>query len=153
MEGLDQTDLAILKILQKDASLTTKQIAEQINLSSTPVFERVKRLEKDGYLEKYIALVNKQKLGFNLIAFCNISLKEHSKAIGEQVVNDLYLLKEVSEIYNISGEFDFMLKVVVKDMPQYQDFILNKLGSIPNIGSTHSIFVMGEIKCNPGLNL
>lgn len=146
MHSPDKTDLEILKLLQMNAHLTTKEIADNINLSVTPTFERVKKLEKEDYITKYVALLNKQKLGYNLIAFCNISLKEHSKTIGEQVVADLLLLKEVTEIYNISGEFDFKLKVIVKDMHQYQDFILNKLGAIANIGSSHSIFVMAEIK-------
>lgn len=146
MNNLDKTDIEILLLLQSNSELTTKEVAEKINLSVTPTFERIKKLKNEGFIKKYVAVLNKNKLGFNLVAFCNISLKEHSKLIGEQVVKDLGTLIEVTEIYNISGQFDFLLKIVVKDMPEYQNFILNKLGSIPNIGSSHSIFVMAEIK-------
>lgn len=146
MNYLDKTDIEILLLLQSNSELTTKEIADKINLSITPTFERIKKLKKDGYIEKYVAILNKNKLGFKLVVFCNITLKEHSKLIGEQVVNDLNRLEEITEIYNISGAHDFMLKIIVKDMQEYQNFILNKIGSIPNIGSSQSIFVMAEIK-------
>jgi Lrp/AsnC family transcriptional regulator, leucine-responsive regulatory protein len=146
MDGLDKTDLQILRILQEDARKTTKEIAAVLDLTPTPVYERIKKLEKAGYIKNYVALLDKQKLKKGLVVFCNVSLKQHAREIGHKFVKDIIALREVVECYNISGEYDFMLKIVVEDMATYQNFIMNKLASIENIGSTHSIFVMGEIK-------
>jgi Lrp/AsnC family leucine-responsive transcriptional regulator len=143
---LDAIDIRILKILQNKSDLTTKQLALKVNLSATPVFERVKKLEKQGYIKKYVAILNAEKLDKSLIVFCNITLKEHTREIGNQFVKDILTLEEVTECYNISGDYDFLLKVLVKDMKHYQNFVLNHLGSVQNIGSAHSTFVMGEIK-------
>ncbi len=148
---LDKTDVEILNILQQDAKLTTKEIAHQVNLSVTPVFERIKKLESEGYIKNYIALLDREMLQLDLIVFCNIKIKEHTKLIGNKFVKDILSLEEVTECYNVSGDFDFILKVLVKDMKAYQDFVLNKLGEIENIGSAHSIFVMGEIKNSQSL--
>lgn len=146
MEHLDKIDLKLLNILQHNSNITTKELASRVNLSSTPVFERVKKLEKSGYIKKYVAILDSQSLNKSLIVFCNITLKEHTKKIGNQFVNDIKSLKEVTECYNVSGDYDFLLKVVVEDMQAYQNFVLNHLGEIKNIGSAHSTFVMGEIK-------
>ncbi|GAL85598.1 AsnC family transcriptional regulator [Sporocytophaga myxococcoides] len=146
MTELDDLDIRLLKLLQKDATLTTKELANKLNLTPTPIHERVKRLERDGYIKKYVALLDNQKMNKGLVVFCNVTLKQHEKGIGKKFVNDIVSLKEVTECYNVSGQYDFMLKVMVKDMPEYQNFIMNKLASIENIGSTHSVFVMGEIK-------
>ncbi len=146
MNTLDQTDKELLRLLQKNSQITTKELSEKLHLSSTPVYERQKRLERDGYIEKYVALLNKEKLGKKLTVFCNVKLNQHQRGMGEKFVNAINELPDVMECYNISGEYDFMLKILVEDMPQYQDFIMNKLTLIENIGSTHSTFVMGEIK-------
>jgi len=146
MSDLDHIDLKLLEILQSNGKLTTKEIAKQVNLSPTPVYERIRRLERDGVIEKYIALVKAEKVGKGLTVFCDITLKEHTKEIGHQFVKEIMSLKHVSECYNISGDYDFRLKIMVKDMKHYQNFVLNDLGSISNIGSAHSTFVMGVIK-------
>lgn len=146
MEQLDKTDLTILKHLQENALATTKELASKLHLTPTPVYERIKRLEREGYIKKYVAVLDKEKLNRGLMVFCNVSLKEHGKNIGKKFVTDIVSLPEIVECYNISGEYDFMLKILVKDMPSYQNFVMNKLSSIENIGSAHSIFVMGEIK-------
>lgn len=143
---LDHIDLRILNILQNDSNLSTKQLASKVNLSITPVFERVKKLERTGYIKKYVAILDAEKLEKGLMVFCSITLKEHTKAIGNQFVNDIKALNEVVECYNISGDYDFLLKILVKNMKDYQNFVLNHLGELPNIGSAHSTFVMGEIK-------
>lgn len=143
---LDVIDFRILKLLQKNSNFTTKELAAKVNLSTTPVFERVKKLEKGGYIKKYVAILDAEKLEKGLTVFCNITLKEHTREIGNQFVKDIRSLKEVTECYNISGDYDFLLKVLVKDMKHYQDFVLNHLGEVKNIGSAHSTFVMGEIK-------
>lgn len=151
MNELDKTDLAILKALQENALITTKELASKLHLTPTPVYERIKRLEREGYIAKYVALLNKQKLQRGLMVFCNVSLKEHAKDVGKNFVKDIVALPEIVECYNISGEYDFMLKILVADMPAYQHFVMNKLSTIKNIGSAHSIFVMGEIKNSTAL--
>lgn len=146
MYTLDQIDFKLLEILQESGKLTTKEIAQQVNLSPTPVYERIRRLEKEGIIKKYVAIVEAEKVGKGLIVFCDITIKEHTKEIGYQFVQDIMSSKYVCECYNISGDYDFRLKVVVRDMKHYQDFVLNDLGSIKNIGSANSTFVMGVIK-------
>lgn len=146
MRTIDPTDMRILNLLQEDAHLTNKEIAAQLGLSTTPVFERIKRLEEDGIISQYVALVNRQKLDYALLAFCNVSLKEHSRNFLKQFENEVRSLKEVIECYHVAGMFDYLLKVVVKDMDAYQDFIVNKLAALDNIGNVQSSFVMTEIK-------
>lgn len=145
-KGLDAIDLDLLAILQANCKLTTKEIADKVNLSSTPVYERVRRLEREGYLKKYVAIVDAERVGKGLTVFCNVTLKEHTKEIGMQFVKEIDTLKEVVECYNISGDYDFLLKIMIRDMKHYQQFVINDLGSIKNIGSAHSTFVMGVIK-------
>jgi len=146
MEELDFTDRQILRELQKDAKLTTKELASRVNLSPTPTFERVKRLEREGYIQRYIALVDPKKAGRNLVVLCNISLKQHTKEYIRAFIKAMEETPEVTECLNTSGDYDFMIKLYARDMQQYQDFILNVLGGIDSIGSIHSIFVMGEEK-------
>ncbi|WP_183559590.1 Lrp/AsnC family transcriptional regulator [Mucilaginibacter sp. SP1R1] len=146
MEELDDTDLQLLKILGNNSSHTIKELAVQVNLSPTPVLQRVKRLENNGYITKYIALLNHEKFSQGFIVFCNIKLKQHDRTIGNSFVEDIANIDEVVECYNVSGDYDFILKVFAKDMKHYQDFVFNKLGAVASIGSTHSTFVMAEIK-------
>ncbi|HBS12933.1 MAG TPA: AsnC family transcriptional regulator [Flavobacteriaceae bacterium] len=146
MLDLDPIDWKLLEILQQNGKLTTKEIAQQVHLSSTPVYERIRRLERKGIIKKYVAVVEAEKVGKGLTVFCNVTLKEHTKEIGNQFVKEITSLKEITECYNISGDYDFMLKIVVNDMKNYQEFVINDLGSIKNIGSAHSTFVMGIIK-------
>nr|WP_321486713.1 Lrp/AsnC family transcriptional regulator [uncultured Draconibacterium sp.] len=144
--SFDNTDIKILKILQEDSSLTTKEIAAMVNLSPTPVFERIKRLEKSGYIKKYTAVLDAEKLSQGFIVFCNIRLKQHSKELGKEFMDAILGIEEITECYNISGEYDFMLKIHMQSMQHYQDFVLNTLGEIDAIGNLQSLFVMGEIK-------
>jgi Lrp/AsnC family leucine-responsive transcriptional regulator len=153
MQELDDTDIRLLKLLSDDSNLTMKELAARVNLSPSPVFERVKRLEANGYIKKYIALIDAEKLNHSLIIFCNIRLKQHDKSIGHDFVSDIMKLDEVTECYNISGDYDFLLKVYARDMKHYQDFVFNKLGSVKSIGSTHSTFVMCENKNSYNINL
>lgn len=146
MEGLDETDIAILRKLQDNSKLTIKELALSVHRSQTPVFERVKLLEKKGYIKKYAAILDAEKLNKGFCVFCNIKLMQHSRENGTIFKDAIMQIDEVCECYNISGDFDFLLKVRVPDMKHYQDFVLNKLGSISSIGSLQSIFVMSEIK-------
>lgn len=144
MLKLDAVDIKILEILQGDARITTKALADQLNLSTTPVFERVKRLERDGLIKKYVALVDNKKLGLRLIAFISISLTKHSRSYLEKFVNEVSQYPEVMECYHIAGNFDFLLKIVVKNIEVYETFILNKLSTIANLGHVQSSFVLSE---------
>lgn len=144
--NLDKTDIKLLKILQENSNLTTKELASKVNLSQTPVFERVKRLEKEKYIKKYTAILDPIMLSRGFVVFCNIKLKQHSKKLGNELVQAILALDEVTEFYNISGDYDFMLKICVQSMSHYQDFVMNTLGEIEGIGNLQSVFVMGEIK-------
>ena len=124
--SLDKKDMAILKLLQENARITVKEISDKIHLSTTPVHERIKRMEESGVIKQYVTLVDQNKVDLNLMVICYVSLKEHSKTAGVKFIKMVNELQEVIECYSISGEFDFMLKVVCKDMNAYYDFHVNK---------------------------
>ena len=150
---LDATDLQILKTLQKNAKLTTKELAEAVHLTPTPVFERQKRLERQGYIKKYVAVLDPDKLGQGLQVFCKVKLKQINHEIADAFTRRIMRIPEVTECYNTSGAYDYLLKVRARDMKQYQDFVLTKLGDIESVGSIESTFVMSEIKQNYGIHL
>ncbi len=153
MENLDQIDLKILRTLQKNAKLTTKELAEAVNLTPTPVFERQKRLEKQGYIKGYVAVLDPEKLNQSLMVICMVKLQQINNSIAQRFTTEINKLPEVIECYNTSGNYDYMLKVRSSDMKHYQEFILNKLGVIENVGSIESTFVMSEVKQNNGINI
>lgn len=143
---LDDKDLAILRLLQQNAKITVRDIAAQVHLSPTPVHDRIKRMEESGVIKQYVALVDHTKVKKGLMVICYVSLKEHNKRSGAKFIKTIHELREVIECYNISGEFDFMLKVVAENMDAYYDFHVNKLSQIENMGHLQSVFVMGIIK-------
>lgn len=144
--ALDSKDLAILSLLQTNARITVKEISQKMHLSATPVHERIKRMEASGVIKQYATLLDHTKVNKSLIVICYVSLKEHNKNAGNKFIKTIQALNEVTECYNISGEFDFMLKVICEDMNTYYDFHVNKLSQIENMGHVQSIFVMGVIK-------
>lgn len=148
---LDNKDIAILKILQQNARATVKEIADKVHLSTTPVHERIKWMEEAGIIKQYAALVDHNKVKKGLMVICYVSLKQHSKTAGTKFIKLINELPEVIECYNVSGEFDFMLKVVAENMDAYYDFHVNKLSQGENIGQMQSVFVMGVIKQTPVL--
>jgi len=143
---LDEKDKAILRLLQADAKITVREIATQVHLSTTPVHERIKRMEDTGVILRYTTLVDHSKVRKGLMAICYVSLKEHNKRSGARFIKTIQELPEVVECFIISGEFDFLLKVTVDNMDDYYDFHVNKLGQVENIGHVQSTFVMGVIK-------
>ena len=153
METLDEIDLQILRILQKNAKLTNKELADAVHLTPTPVFERQKRLERKGYIIKYVAVLNPEKLNQGLQVFCKVKLKQINHEIADAFTRRIMRIPEVTECYNTSGAYDYLLKVRARDMKQYQEFVLNKLGEIENLSSIESTFVMSEVKQNYGINL
>jgi DNA-binding Lrp family transcriptional regulator len=144
--SLDSKDLSILRLLQENARITVKEISEKIHLSTTPVHERIKRMEESGVIKQYATLVDHVKVKKGLMVICYVSLQQHSKNAGDKFIKTIQQLNEVIECYNISGEFDFMLKVVSEDMNGYYNFHVNKLSQIENMGHVQSVFVMGIIK-------
>lgn len=144
--ALDPKDLAILRLLQENARITIKEISAKVHLSTTPVHERIKRMEDAGVIKQYATLVDHAKVKKGLIVICYVSLKQHSKNAGVKFIKSIHELNEVIECYSISGEFDFMLKVACEDMNTYYDFHVNKLSQIENMGHVQSTFVMGVIK-------
>jgi Lrp/AsnC family leucine-responsive transcriptional regulator len=148
---LDSTDLQILRALQDNARLTTKELAARVNLSTTPVFERMKRLEKEGFIKKYVAVLDAEKLGRGFTVFCSVKLKQMTQSVARDFISVIRDVPQVAECYNISGEYDYLLKIQAPDMKYYNEFIINVLGNIDAIGSTLSSFVMNEIKNTHGL--
>lgn len=150
-EILDETDKAILRILQKNSHLTVKELAERIHLSPSPTFERQKRLERLGYIDRYMAVVNPQKVGNSILVLCNIRLKQHTQELIQEFMDAVQHIDEITECYNTSGDFDFLIKVYIKDMKSYQQFMLHKLGTIPCVGSLNSIFIIDHTKSTRGV--
>ncbi|MBQ8499606.1 MAG: Lrp/AsnC family transcriptional regulator [Bacteroidales bacterium] len=146
IEHLDGIDIMILRELQKDAKLTTKELAAKVNLSASPVFERQKRLEREGYIKRYVAVVDPIRTGNGIMVLCNVRLKHHSKEFSRQFTSVISEIDEVVECFNTSGDYDYQLKIYARNMHDYQDFVLGTLGDLDCIGSLHSIFVIGEVK-------
>lgn len=144
--NIDDIDLKILSSLQDNSRLTIKELAAKIHLSTTPTFERVKRLEREGYIQKYMAVLDTEKLNCGFVAFCYVKMKQHTYENGMRFMQSVKEIPEIAECYNISGEYDFLMKIYVENMKSYQDFILRILGDIDCIGSLNSSFVLGEVK-------
>ena len=152
-EVLDAVDMEILRALQKNARLTTKELAAMVNLSTTPVFERVKRLEQRGYVKGYVAVLDAEKLGRGFVVFCSVKMRRIGREIAEDFARVVRSIPEVTECYNISGSYDYLLKIHAPNMKYYQEFVLNILGNIDHLGSLESTFVMDEIKHDCGLHI
>lgn len=153
METLDKTDLQILRTLQENARLTIKELAARVSLSSTPVFERLKRLEAGGYIKKYIAVLDAEKLNRGFVVFCHVKMDRLNREIAQEFSCIVRDIPEVTECYNISGSFDYLLKIHAPDMKYYQKFVLNVLGTIEHLASLESVFVMDEVKHAYGIRV
>jgi Lrp/AsnC family transcriptional regulator, leucine-responsive regulatory protein len=143
---LDEKDKAILRVLQTNAKATVREIAAQVHLSTTPVHERIKRMEEEGVIQQYATILNHSRINKGLMAICYISMKEHNKKSGGKFIRTIQEMPEVIEFYIISGAFDFMLKVAAENMDDYYNFHVNKLGQVENIAQVQSTFIMGVIK-------
>ena len=150
---LDKKDLEILQELQRDSRRTNKELAQAVNLSTTPTFERVKRLEREGYIKKYTAVLDADKLNRGFIAFCYLKLKQHTYENAIRIMQAVQQVPEIAECYNISGDHDFLLKIYARDMKDYQKFVLRILGDLDCSGSLNSSFVLGETKNDHSLPL
>ncbi|AZB08106.1 Lrp/AsnC family transcriptional regulator [Chryseobacterium sp. G0162] len=143
---LDDTDKKLLLFLQEDCKQTTKQLAGKLGLSVTAVYERIKKLENAGVISKYVALLNKSKVQRNFIILCHIKLTQHKKEFVLQFEKEVMNLQEVTECFHVSGDYDYILKIGVKDIEDYRNFMLTKLTTLQHIASTHSSFMISEVK-------
>lgn len=143
---LDEKDTRILRALQNDARLTNKELAAKIHLSTTPTYERVKRLERLGFIKQYATILNADKLNKGFAVFCSIKLRQINSDSAREFTNMIKEIPEVTECYNISGSFDYLLRIQAPDMKYYQQFLLNVIGHHENIATLESTFVMEEIK-------
>ncbi|PQV45046.1 Lrp/AsnC family leucine-responsive transcriptional regulator [Jejuia pallidilutea] len=142
----DETDKKLLERLQNDSKQTNKELSNALGLSVTAVYERIKKLEKEGYIDSYTAVINKRKIDRNFVAFCHVKLLQHSQDFVVSFEKEVNGLNEVLECYHVSGDYDYLLKVIVKDMEAFREFMVKKLTTINHIGSTHSMFVINEVK-------
>ncbi|AUC13981.1 AsnC family transcriptional regulator [Tenacibaculum sp. SZ-18] len=143
---LDNTDKKLINLLQEDSKRTNKHLSLLLNLSVTAVFERIKKLERAEVITRYIAQVDPKKVDKSFIVFCQVKLIQHSREYLSVFESEILKLNEVSECFHISGDYDYVLKIYVKDMEEYREFMVNKLTTIKHIGSTQSSFMIGEVK-------
>ena len=148
----DDTDKRLLEFLQLDSKQTNKELSNKLNLSVTAVYERIKKLEKVGFIKNYVAIVNKEKIERDFVVFCHIKLVQHAHDYVIKFEKEVANLNEVLECYHVSGDYDYLLKVLVKDMAAFREFMVKKLTTINHIGSTHSMFVINEVKHSTVIN-
>ncbi|WP_179338908.1 Lrp/AsnC family transcriptional regulator [Winogradskyella ludwigii] len=149
----DQIDKKMLHLLQTDSKQTNKALSLQLNLSVTAVYERIRKLEKNGIIKQYVALVDKTKVDKDFVAFCHVKLIQHSQDYVVMFEREVKKLDEVLECYHLSGDYDYLLKVLVKDMKAFREFMVEKLTKINHIGSTHSMFMINEVKHTTEISL
>lgn len=142
----DETDKRILKLLQQDARLSAKEIADRIGLTVTPTYERIRKIERSGLIRQVVALLDRTQLEKKTIAYCNVSLQVHSLRVIQNFEKAVKKMPEVMECYHITGNYDYLLKVAVTDMNEYQQFLTQRLAVIDNIAQVHSNFVMTDVK-------
>ncbi|PXW13725.1 AsnC family transcriptional regulator [Chryseobacterium sp. CBTAP 102] len=143
---LDETDKKLLSFLQEDCKQTTKELSGKLALSVTAIYERVKKLENSGVISKYVALLDKSKVKKNFIVLCHVKLSQHKKEFVLQFEKEVMDLQEVTECFHVSGDYDYILKIGVKDIEDYRSFMLTKLTTLQHIASTHSSFMISEVK-------
>ena len=151
--NLDDIDKTILNLLQEDAKMNVKEVAGKIGLSVTPTYERIKRLEKNNIIVNYVAVLNKKKIGKKLEVLCNVSLSSHSKEKIKQFEKEVILIDEVMDCYHVTGDADYLLKIVVSDIDEYQVFLRDKLAVLENVINVRSVFVMTNVKSNSIIKL
>ena len=143
---IDKIDVSLLNLLQRNTKLNTKELAQKVGLSVTPTYERIKRLEKEGYIKQYVAILDRKLIDKNLMVISFVSLILHSNDMQIEFEKSVIEYPEVIECFHVTGSYDYQLKVIVSDMEEYQAFIKNKLSSINNIANVQSSFVMSSLK-------
>ena len=150
---LDGIDKALLDLLQKDSKQTNKALSHALGLSVTAIYERIRKLENNGVINGYVALIEKKKVDKSFVAFCHVKLVQHSQDYVMKFEREVRKLDEVLECYHISGDYDYLLKVLVEDMEEFREFMVKKLTRINHIGSTHSMFAINEVKHTTAITL
>ena len=145
IEKLDEIDLEILRILQKNSNKTTKEVAEMLNLTASPVYERIKKLENKKYIKKYVAIIDKKLINRPVTAICMVSLRYHNEGFIDKFEQQIRAINEVQEFYHMAGKVDFVLKINLQSLESYHEFVRIKLSKIENIGVLESSFVLKEI--------
>lgn len=143
---LDATDKKLLSLLQSDSKRTNKELSLKLNLSVTAVYERIKKLEREGIIDKYVALLDRNKIQKGFVVFCHIKLIQHTKEYLTKFESEVMQLDEALECFHVSGDYDYILKVCVENMEAYREFMVTKLTTLQHIGSTHSTFMISEVK-------
>jgi len=151
--NLDPTDRKLLNFLQQDCKQTNKELSSKLNLSVTAVYERIKKLERAGVVKKYVGLLDKEKVNMGFVVFCQIKLVQHAKEYLTKFEKEVTQLDEVLECFHVSGDYDYLLKVMVKDMPHFRSFMVTKLTTLKHIGSTHTSFTISEVKNTTAISL
>jgi leucine-responsive regulatory protein len=146
MNQLDNTDRKLLSMLQSNSRMTVKELSAAVNLSQTPVYERVRRLESEGYIRQYVALLDARKLDLGLTAFVMVKLIRQDNVTTDRFTRTVGGIENVVDCYGIAGTFDFLLKVLVRDMESYKRFVVDVLGNIDCVGSMETVFVLNEVK-------
>ncbi len=153
MIQLDAIDKKLLHLLQVDSKQTNKELSGKLNLSVTAVYERIKKLERAQIISGYVALVDKKQVDRSFVTFCSIKLLQHTQDFVVKFEKEVTKLDEVLECYHISGDYDYLLKVIVADMDEFREFMVKKLTTISHIGSTHSAFMISEVKHTTAINV
>lgn len=143
---LDATDKKLLQFLQADSKQTTKELSLKLNLSVTAVYERIKKLEREEIISKHVVLLNRNKIQKGFVVFCHLKLMQHTREFISQFEKEVVQLNEVLECFHVSGDYDYILKICVENMEEYREFMVTKLTTLQHIGSTHSTFMIGEVK-------
>jgi Lrp/AsnC family leucine-responsive transcriptional regulator len=151
--NLDDIDKKILQKLQSDSKITNKKLSLELSLSVTAIFERIKRLERNNVISGYVALVKPAEVDKSFMVVCHLKLVQHSKSYVVEFEEEVAQLQEVLECYHVSGEYDYILKILVKDMEAYREFLLNKLTNLNHIGSTQSTFIISPVKSTTAIAL
>lgn len=144
--GLDETDIGILRLLQRDASLTNKEIAAQLHKAVATIHERVKRLKEEGVIKRMVAILDRKQIDKSLIAFSHVLLSDHTAETLNNFETEVAKFPEVMECFQMTGQFDFILRIATSDMEAYHNFYRNKLARLPNITTVQSFFVLSETK-------
>ena len=150
---MDEIDKKILRQLQQNAKQNTKEIADKVGLSVSPTYERIKKLEQQGFIVRYMAILDADKIGKTVKVYCHISLSNHARELIDNFKTTIKDFPEIVACHHVSGNYDFLLRIAVRDMNEYQRFLIDRLSIIPGISSVQSTFVLEEVKGDMGYSL
>ena len=150
---MDEYDKKILDFLQKNANLTAKELSNNLSLSQTPIYKRIRKLEKIGVIKDYVAIIDGEKVNKGFIVFMNITINDHSFNSRKKFIDKISSLKDVSELYHTSGQYDFLAKVRFSNVKKYRDFLVNNIATVENINDIDSQIVLEEIKASTLINM